>query len=169
MAELVTIGMTPPRSASAVLAGVALLCVLASCGTSATPTQTSPATTAAPTSAAPASSAAPSAACTDVGALKSSLQALTKVKPAEDGVPALKTAIADVKADLGPAQASASEALKPSVEQVKVAFGNLQTAAAGLTADNRKEKAPSISAALEEVRTATAALSSTLDQSCPVS
>jgi hypothetical protein len=102
-----------------------------------------------------------------VAALKSSLQALTKVKPAEDGVPALKTAIANVKTDLGRAQASASEAIQPSVEQVKIAFGNVQTASAGLTADNRREKAPAISAALQQVRSATTALSSKLDQSCP--
>ena len=96
------------RSAATAGAAVALLCVLTSCSTPSTPTQTSPATTAAPTTAAP-TTAAP-AACADVGALKSSLEALTKVKPAEDGVPALKTAIANVKTNLAPAEASASEA-----------------------------------------------------------
>ena len=159
----------PLRSVAAAGAAVALLCVLAGCGTSSTPTQTSPpaATTAAPTTAASPTAAAPSAACADVAELKSSLEALTKVKPAEDGVPALKTAIANVRTNLAPAEASASEALQPSVEQVKTAFGNLQTAAAGLTADNRKEKAPDIAAAMKQVRTATSALSSTLTQSCP--
>jgi hypothetical protein len=102
-----------------------------------------------------------------VGALKSSLEALTKVKPAEDGVPALKTAIANVKTNLAPAEASASEALQPSVEQVKTAFADLQTAASGLTTDNLREKAPDIAAAMKQVRTATAGLSSTLTQSCP--
>jgi hypothetical protein len=153
------------RSASAAAGAVALLCVMVSCGTSSTPTQTSPATTAAPTTAAPTTPAAP--ACADVAALKSSLEALTKVKPAEDGVPALKTAIANVKTNLAPAEASASEALQPSVEQVKTAFADLQTAASGLTADNLREKAPSITAAMDQVRTATAGLSSTLSQSCP--
>lgn len=148
------------RSAATAGAAVALLCVLTSCSTPSTPTQTSPATTAAPTTAAP-------AACADVGALKSSLEALTKVKPAEDGVPALKTAIANVKTNLAPAEASASEALQPSVEQVKTAFADLQTAASGLTTDNLREKAPDIAAAMKQVRTATAGLSSTLTQSCP--
>ena len=63
--------------------------------------------------------------------------------------------------------ASASAALQPSVEQVKTAFAELQTAAAGLTADNFKEKAPSIRAAMTQVRTATADLTSTLTESCP--
>jgi len=111
------------RSAATAGAAVALLCVLTSCSTPSTPTQTSPATTAAPTTAAPTTAApttaapttaapttAAPAACADVGALKSSLEALTKVKPAEDGVPALKTAIANVKTNLAPAEASASEA-----------------------------------------------------------
>ena len=156
------------RSASAAAAAVALLSVLMSCSTGSTPTQTQPATTAAPTTAAATTaSTAPAAACADVAELKSSLEALTKVKPAEDGVPAVRTAIANVKANLAPAEASASAVLKPSVEQVKTAFADLEKAARGLTADNRKEKAPDIAAALEQVRTATAALASTLTQSCP--
>ena len=158
----------PHRHAAAAGAAVALLCVLVSCGTGSTPTQTSPPaeTTAAPTTAA-STTAAGAAACADVAELKSSLEALTEVKPADDGVPALKTAIANVKTNLAPAEASASEVLQPSVEQVKTAFADLQTAARGLTADNLKEKAPDIAAAMKQLRTATAALSSTLTASCP--
>ena len=157
------------RSASGAVAAVALLCVMASCGTSSTPSQTSPPTTAAPATpaAAPTTAAPTDAACEDVAALKSSLEALTKVKPAEDGVSALKTAIADVKTNLDAAEASASPVLKPSVEQVKTAFADLQTAASGLTTDNFKQKAPSIASAMREVGTATQALSSALTQSCP--
>ena len=154
------------RSASAAAAAVALLCVLMSCSTGSTPTQTQPATTAAPTTAVPTTSSAPAAACADVAELKSSLEALTKVEPAEDGVPALRTAIANVKANLAPAEASASELLQPSVEQVKTAFAELQSAADGLTRDNLRAKAPDIAAAMKQVRTATAALSSTLTESC---
>ena len=162
------------RSASGAVAAVALLCVLGSCGTSSTPSQTSPPTTAAPattaaapTTAAPTTAAPTAAACEDVAALKSSLEALTKVKPAEDGVAALKTAIANVKTNLDAAEASASPVLQPSVEQVKTAFAELQTAVSGLTADNFRQKAPSIASAMKQVRTATQALSSTLTQSCP--
>jgi hypothetical protein len=155
------------RSASAALAAVALLCVLASCGTSSAPTQTStPEASAATTSAAP-TSAAPTAACADVAALKSSLEALTKVKPAEDGLPALTTAIANVKTNLDKAQTSASPALQPSVQQVKTAFDELQTAASGVNADNLKQKAPAIAMAMKQVATSTQALVSTLTQSCP--
>jgi hypothetical protein len=163
MTELVIIRMSlrpVRRSASAVV--VALLCALASCGTGSTPSSTTPSATAeAPTSAASAT------ACADVAALKASIEILTEVKPAEDGVVALETAIDNVKISLASAQASASEALQPSVEQVTIALGNVQFATAGLTDENRREKAPAIAAALEKVRTATAGLSSTLKQSCP--
>jgi hypothetical protein len=154
-----------------------MLCVLAGCGTGSTPTQTSspgatttaasPSATGSSSASGSSSAAAPSAACDDVAELKSSLEALTKVEPAEDGVPALRTAIDKVRTDLMAAEASASEVLQPQVEQVKIAFGNLQTAAAGLTPDNRREKAPEIAAAMKQVRTATATLSSTLTDSCP--
>jgi hypothetical protein len=157
------------RSASAAIAAVGLLCVLGSCGTSSTPSQTSPPTPAEPasTAAAPTTAAPTAAACEDVAALRSSLEALTKVKPAEDGVAALKTAIANVRSSLDAAEASASPVLQPSVEQVKAAFAELQTAASGLTADNFKQKAPSIASAMKQVGTAKEALSSTLTQSCP--
>ena len=155
------------RSASVAVAAVALLCVLSSCGTGSAPTQTSPpATTAAPTTAAP-TTAETTSACADVAALKSSLEALTQVKPAEDGVIALTTAIANVKTSLDKAQASASDALQPSVQQVKTAFAELQTAASGLTADNLIQKAPAIAAALTQVGAATRALSTKLSESCP--
>jgi hypothetical protein len=156
------------RSASGVVAAVTLLCVMASCGTSSTPTETGPPTAAPATTAAPTPTAAPvDAACEDVAALKSSLEALTKVRPAQDGVDALKTAIADVKTSLDAAEASASPVLKPSVEQVKTAFADLQAAASGLTAENLRQKAPSIASAMKQVGTATRELSSTLTQSCP--
>ena len=155
------------RSASAAIAAVALLCVLTSCGTSSAPSQTSPpATTAAPTTAAPTANATTTA-CADVAALKASLEDLTKVRPAEDGLKALTTAIADVKTNLDKAEASASPALQPDVQQVKTAFAELQTAASGTTADNLRQKAPAISAAMKQVGTATQALSSTLTESCP--
>jgi chromosome segregation ATPase len=142
---------------------------MASCGTSSTPSQTSPPTTATSASTAePTTTAAPTAAaCEDVAALKSSLEALAKVRPAQDGVDALKTAIDNVKTNLDAAEASASEALRPEVQQVKTAFAELQKAASDLTADNRREKLPSIAAAMKQVGTATAALNSKLTETCP--
>ena len=151
------------RSASAAVAAAALLCVLASCSTSSTPSQTSsPTTTTAATT-----TAALATACADAAALKSSLEALTQVKPLQDGLTALNTAIANVKTNLGVAAASASAVLQPAVDQVKTAFAGLQTAASGLTADNLKEKAPSITSAITQIGTATTALATTLTQNCP--
>ena len=155
------------RSVSVTVAAVALLGVLTSCGTSSGPSQTSPpATTAAPTSASP-TAAATTAACADVAALKSSLETLTKVRPAQDGLTALTTAIADVRTNLDKAEASASAVLQPSIQEVKTAFAELQTAASGTTTDNLRQKAPAIAAAMQQVGTATRALSTTLTQSCP--
>jgi hypothetical protein len=155
------------QSTSAMVAAVALLCVLTSCSTTSAPSQTSPpATTAAATTAAPTTDAT-AAACEDIEALKSSLEALTKVRPAEDGLTALTTAIADVKTSLDKAEASASPALQPAVQQVKAAFAELQTAASGMTAGNLRQKAPAIAAAMKQVATATQALRSTLTESCP--
>jgi hypothetical protein len=48
-----------------------------------------------------------------------------------------------------------------------MAYTELQTAVSGVTADNFKEKAPAITAALAQVATATKALSSTLAEACP--
>lgn len=156
------------RFVSAAAAAVALLCVLTSCTGSPTPTQTGPpATTVAPTTAAPTTTAESTAACEDVAELKSSLEALTNVKPREDGVAALRTAIANVRTSLESAEASSSGVLQPSIEQVKTAFAELQTAASGLSTDNLAQKAPSIVVALQQVRTATAELSSTLKEACP--
>jgi phage-related protein len=155
------------RRTSVAVGAVALLCILAGCGTSSSESQPSPpATTAAATSAAPTTDAT-AAACEDVEALKSSLEALIKVRPAQDGVRALTTAIADVKTNLDKAQASASPALQPSVQQVKTAFAELQAAASGLTADNLRQKAPALASAIKEVATATRALSTKLRESCP--
>ena len=89
------------RFASSAVAAVALLCALTSCGGSSAPSEaSSPAATAASTTAAsssPSPSGAATAACADVAALKSSLDALTKVKPLQDGAPALTTAIDNVR------------------------------------------------------------------------
>jgi hypothetical protein len=156
------------RSTSLAVAALALLGIMAGCGTSSTPSQTSPPTAAAPTTTAPTATAAPTAAaCEDVAALKSSLEALTKVRPAQDGVGALKTAIDNVKTSLDAAEASASGGLQPEVQQVKTAFAELQTAASGVTADNLTQKLPAIASAMRQVGTATAALSSKLKDSCP--
>jgi hypothetical protein len=89
------------------------------------------------------------------------------VKLAEDGVKGLTTAIADVKSNLDKAQASASPTLQPKVQEVKTAFTELQTAASGTTADNLRQKAPAIAAAMKQVATATEALRTTLAESCP--
>ena len=158
------------RFASSAVAAVALLCALTSCGGSSAPSDASSHAAAASTTAAssyPSPSGAATEACADVAALKSSLDALTKVKPLQDGAPALTTAIDNVKANLDKAQASASEALQPDVQQVKTAFAQLQTAASGLTASNLKEKAPAIATALAQVAAATKALSATMAEACP--
>lgn len=150
------------RPASAVVAGVALL-LLAGCDSSSTSgstATTSPAT-------APATTATPRPGCADVAALKSSLEALTKIQPLQDGLTALNAAIADVKTKLDVAAASAGADLQPAVQEVKTAFTALQTAVSGVTADNLRQRLPAISTALQQLGTATASLATTLTQKCP--
>ena len=145
------------------MATLALLCALTSCSTSPTTQPPAPAATSAPAGTAPTESTA----CTDAMALASSLEALGKLDVAQDGLPAIRTAVADVKAKLKTAEASARAEFGPSLAQVQTAFAGVQAATSGLTPDNRKEKAPQIAAALRQLRSATAALSSKLTQDCP--
>ena len=150
------------RPASTVLAAVALL-FLASCGSS-SPSGSSATTSPAST---PATTATPRPGCADVAALKSSLDALTKIQPLQDGLTALNVAIADVKTKLDAAAASAGADLQPAVAQVKTAFTALQTAMTGVTTDNLRQKAPAISTALQQLGTSAASLATTLTQKCP--
>ena len=147
------------RLVSSALAGVACLGVLTACGSSSPSGQSS----------SPTSTVSSSAGCADVTALKASLDALTKVRPLQDGTMALTTAITNVKTSLDAAVASASATLQPEVTQVKTAVAALQTAVTGLTADNLTQKLPSITAALTQVGTAAAALASAVTQNCPTS
>jgi hypothetical protein len=81
-----------------------------------------------------------------VAALKSSLVALTKIQPLQDGLTSLNGAVADVKPKLDVAATSARADLQPAVEQVKTAFAALQTAMSGVTTANIRQKAPARSA-----------------------
>lgn len=158
--------MSTRRSVPAALASTALLLALMACsdGTPTTEPSATPGVSSSTTAA-----TAQDAACADAAALRSSLEALTKVEPLQDGLTALNAAMADVKSSLDTAVASASAAITPDVEQVRTAFADLQAAASGLTADNLREKVPSIRTALQQVGTATSALGATLSQGCAAS
>jgi hypothetical protein len=145
------------RSSIGALAAIALLVALVACTGGSTQSQ--------PSSSAPTTSA-PAAACADAATLKSSLEVLVNVKPLQDGLTALNTAITNVKVSLVNAEASASAALQPAMAQVKTAFAQVQTATKGVTTDNLREKAPSITLALKQLRTATSTLATTLTHSC---
>ena len=144
------------RKLSTVLALAALLWVVAGCGGSSSSTTA----TSTPTASA-------SAGCTDVAALKGSLDALKAVDVRQDGVDALTSALADVKTQLTAATGAASSELQPEVQQVQTAVTALETATNGLTTSNLTQKAPAIATALRQVASATSALSTTLSQNCP--
>ena len=149
------------RSFSAVCASIVLLCLTAACGGGDATTSDSPPTP----SATPSAAATPG--CEDASALEATLKALDDVDVRQDGVKALTGAVADVANSLDAAVASASTKLQPPIDDVKSAFTDLQTSLTGLTADNLRQKAPSIRAALTEVGTATTALASAVTDSCP--
>ena len=143
---------------------LAALMLLVSCGSSSDSGESS---ATASSSGPPETTAAATAVCADVAALKSSIEALADVKPLQDGLTALKAAVADTKTALDAAVASATAELQPAVEDVKTQFAAVQTAASGVTTDNIKQKAPAIGAALRGLGKATTALATTLTQKCP--
>lgn len=145
------------RSAVGTVAAVAIVAALAGCSSSSAPGSTRGGAT----------STASSTGCADVTALKSSVTALTRVRPLQDGVPALQAAIANVKTSLDAAQASASAALQPAVATVKSAFDEVQTSVDGLIADNLTQKAPSIISDLTKLGTAVSGLATAVTQNCP--
>jgi hypothetical protein len=150
------------RSIVTALLTAGLFVVPTACSDSSTQGTTAPS----PSAAAPATGE-PTADCAAASALKSSLDTLKNVKPLQDGLTALNTAMAGVKTSLDAAASSASAALQPAVEGVKTAFSQLETATSGLTADNLRQKAPAVSTALGQVGTAASSLATTLKQSCP--
>ena len=147
------------------------LILLAACSTGSTSSQPGPSasttTASASASAETSPTGATAAACADAEALRSSLQALTKVSPLQDGLTAVRGAIDTVKANLDKAERSASAALAPAVARVRTAFDQLETAAAGVTVDNLPQKGPAISGALSQVASATSALVAEITHSCP--
>ena len=145
-----------------VLLAIAVGLFLASCGSSDSSEATST-----PDSSSASAPATAAEGCTDVAALKSSVQTLTDIEPLQDGLNALEAALADSRAALETAVASVTEALQPSVEQVETAFTAVETAADGLTTDNLKEKAPDIVTALRGLKTALTSLAAMLAQDCP--
>lgn len=155
------------RSVFAALVTVVLLVVPMACSDSSPESQSRPSATAAPPVSGTSATGEPAADCAAASALESSLQSLSNVKPLQNGLTALNTAIANVKSSLDAAAASASAALQPAVASVKTAFSQLETAASGLTADTLKQKAPEINTALQQVGTAATSLSTTLTQTCP--
>jgi hypothetical protein len=146
------------RFAVATVSAVAALGLLVSCSSDTT-------TTSEPSS--PETTSSASAGCADAAALKSSLDALTQVKPSEDGVDALQAAITDVQTDLESAVETVSSTLEPEVKDVEQAFTALQESVDGLTADNLTQKAPAITSALKDLGDATSAFATTLTQDCP--
>jgi hypothetical protein len=145
----------PSRSFVAAVALVAVLGLMAAgCSKNNTPAVTT-------------SASVSSTTCADLGALKTSLSALTQIKPLQDGLNALNAAVATVKTNLATAAASVSSDIQPQVAAVQTAFSGLQSALSGVTASNLAQSAPAVATALIQVGTATAALTTTLSEKCP--
>ena len=141
----------------------ASLWVIAGCSGTSTATTSS----SSPTVSSTASTVTASAACTDAAALKGSLETLKEVDVRQDGVPALTSALTDVKAKLLVSVASATAALKPSVQGVQTSVNALESAASGLTTSNATQQAPAVATALAGVAVATRSLTTAISQGCP--
>ena len=107
-------------------------------------------------------------ACDEVSALEGSLTALTQVDPVSDGTDALRSAATDVRTDLDAAASAVTDDLKPAVDQVRAAFGDLETALEGIgSGDGLGAAATEVGNALSEVGTSLTALSSEIGEACP--
>ena len=102
-----------------------------------------------------------------MAALKTSMQALTEIRPLQDGLDATEAAVADAKASLAAAVTSIGAELKPAVEEITTAFDAVQTAVDGLTSDNIRDQAPAVVTALQGLGTAVTSFTTTVSQDCP--
>jgi hypothetical protein len=99
--------------------------------------------------------------------LETSLSNLSDLEPAQDGLDAVESAVADTKAQLETAASAVSDALQPAVEDVQTAFDDLESALQGVTSSNLAASATDIGNALAGVGSAATELQNTLDQECP--
>ena len=105
--------------------------------------------------------------CDEVNALKSSLTALTQVNPVSDGTDALRSAAAEVKTNLDAAESAVASDLKPAVDQVRTAFGDLETALQGVSSGGGLGAAAGdVVQALTKLGSALTALSSEISTRC---
>lgn len=147
------------------VAAVGLIAALAGCGGTGSRGSSSSSSSSSSTSSS--STTASSQECADAAKLKSSLESLTSLQASQLNKGAVSSAVTKIKSDLDAAVASASGALKPNVDAVKTAVDQLQTATAGVTANNFTQKLPAIVSAVQQVGTAASALGTTLQQDCP--
>ncbi len=105
--------------------------------------------------------------CAEAASLKASVTTLTKVEPLNDGLDALKAAAADVKTDLDATVSAVSSELQPSVDEVKTAFGELESTLGGISdAGSLGAAATRIGTELTQLGTALTGLSTAIDQDC---
>lgn len=105
--------------------------------------------------------------CDEVNALKDSLTSLTEVNPVSDGTDALESAVSDVKTDLDAALSAVGAELKPAVDEVQTAFGDLESALKGVSsAGSLGAAATEVGNALAELGTALTGLTSEISQTC---
>ena len=146
--------------------GIAVLSLLALIGASCS---SEPDSGGSPSSAVSASVSQATDGCAEVATLKDSLTALTQIEPLQDGLDALESSVATVKADLQSAASAVSDDLKPSVDQVQSSFDQLESSLQGVTTDNLAASATAIGTALTAVGTSLTDLESELTQRCPAS
>ena len=92
--------------------------------------------------------------CAEKAALESSLSNLSELEPAQDGLDAVESTVADTKADLESMAIAADDLVKPLVEKVETAFDDLESALQGVTSSNFAESATEIETAIAGVDSA---------------
>jgi phage-related minor tail protein len=149
----------PPVAVPALTAVVALLLVAGCSSDDPEADSTTPTTTS--------SSSALAEGCEELAQLQASLVALSNVEPAQDGLDAVQSAVADSKAELETAAGAVSDVLQPAVDDVRATFDELQSSLQDVNPDDLAASATEIAGALAAVGSAATDLQETLDQECP--
>ena len=105
--------------------------------------------------------------CDEVNELEDSLTSLTEVDLVGGGTDALQSAVSDVSTDLDAAVSAVGAELEPAVDEVRTAFGDLESALEGISsADGLGAAATEIGDALAGLGTALTGLTSEISETC---
>src|SRR4029453_15533552 len=143
---------------------LAMVCLLAACGSSGDGTGgAAPATT---TAASGTTAGAASQACADAAALKASVAELDQLRPSQGGKGGIRAALDKIGTNLTALKASARSQWSSQITELDAAVQALKTTIAGVDGDSLLSAVPTIVSDLKRIDTAWTALQQRIDQDC---